>query len=159
MVSEETRPAAKNLMAVKWTPASIVRRQLKAGRRRATTVHLSTYEALGHLSREADRGANLMREAGLDPNDLRLRLIIDTGTDLLCKFLPGHKEVGKFFAEVSKMAGVRFLGILYEQKDSAAAKGESGIVTWIDPFVIEPEAQKQLLALKAHMQNNCTKWN
>lgn len=140
-------------------PAARVRRQLKAGRRRTTnSLDLNSFAALGRIVDEADRGRKLMGEAGLDPNDVRLGLIIRTGTNLLCKPLPAPEHTGPFFEAVSRMADVQFLGILWEQTDRGAeAKGLPGFVSWITPFSAKPEDQEQLNALQAFIMASGTR--
>ncbi|MGA7257951.1 MAG: hypothetical protein WBX09_15010 [Terracidiphilus sp.] len=134
--------------------AARVRRQLKAGRPRKTrSLQLNTFEAMGRIVNEADRARGLMRGAGLDPDDVRLGLIMRTGTNLLCKRLPPPGETGPFFKAISEMASVQFLGILWEQADrDAEVKGRPGFVCWITPFVAEPEYQELLLALQASIR-------
>lgn len=140
-------------------PAARVRRQLKAGRKRTThSLDLNSFAALGRIVDEADRARNLMGEAGLDPNDVRLGLIIRTGPNLLCKPLPAPEQTGPFFEAVAKMAGAQFLGILWEQTDRGAeAKGRPGFVCWITPFSAKPEDLEQLKALQAFISASGTK--
>lgn len=131
------------------TVAARVRRQLKAGRPR-TTRSLERHEALGRIVAEADRARQLMGEAGLIPEDIRLGLVIRTGTDILVKRLPEPEDVARFFTAVSSLVNPHFLGILWEQTDrEAEAQGKPGFTLWITPFVAEPEAQEQLRALQA----------
>jgi hypothetical protein len=131
--------------------AARVRRQLKAGRTRTTAdvKGLNSFTALGILVSQADRARGLMRDAGLDPNDVRLGLIVRTATDIQCKWFPGPGETGPFFTAISGMAGADFLGILWHQTDrEKQANGVPLSTHWVTPFVAEPEAQQQMLALR-----------
>lgn len=137
------------------TAAARVRRQLKAGHPRTVrSLQLNSFEAMGRIVNEADRARSLMRKAGLDPDDVRVGLIMRTGTNLLCKRLPPPGETVPFFTAISEMAGVQFLGILWEQTDrDAEAKSQPGFVCWITPFVAEREHQELLLALQASIRS------
>jgi hypothetical protein len=47
------------------------------------------------------------------------------------------------------MVGAEFLGILWQQVDrKVQANGVPLSTYWVTPFVAEPEAQKQMLALR-----------
>ncbi len=129
--------------------AARVRRQLKAGRPRKTSLSLNSYKAMGVIMGEADRARSLMQKAGLDPVDVRLGLIVRTPTDLHCKWLPVPEDAPEFFAAISAMVGADFLGILWQQTDrEVQANGVSLSNYWVTPFVTEPEAQQQMLALR-----------
>jgi hypothetical protein len=131
--------------------AARVRRQLKAGRKRKIhSLSLNSYAAMGRIMGEADRARGLMRDAGLDPNDVHLGLIIRTATDIHCKWLPAPEDAGPFFAAITSMARAEFLGILWHQTDrEVEANGIPLSNYWITPFVAEAEAQQQMLALRA----------
>jgi hypothetical protein len=89
-----------------------------------------------------------MRDAGLDPNDVNLGLIIRTPTDLLCKWLPTPTEAGPFFAAIAGMADAEFLGILWQQTDRETQADMPLSTYWVTPWRTEPEAQKQMQVLK-----------
>jgi hypothetical protein len=129
--------------------AARVRRQLKAGRPRKTSLSLNSYAAMGQIMGEADRALGLMRDAGLDAADVRLGLIVRTPTDLHCKWLPAPEDAGTFFEAISKTVGAEFLGILWRQIDrEVQTNGVSLSNYWVTPFVTEHEAQQQMLALR-----------
>ena len=148
------RQEGHKAMEAAISAAARVRRQLKAGRPRKTrSLQLNSFEAMGLIVKEADRACGLMSSAGLDPDDVRLGLIMRTGTNLLCKRLPPPGETGPFFTAISEMSNVQFLGILWEQTDrDVEAKVQPGFVCWITPFVAEPEDQELLLALQASIR-------
>ena len=128
--------------------AARVRRQLKAGRPRKTGLSLNSYEAMGRVVGEADRAHGLMSAAGLDVADVHLGLIVRTLTDLHCKWLPVPEEAGAFFAAISDMDAA-FLGILWQQIDREVQVNGVPISNfWVTPFVTEPKAQQQMLALR-----------
>jgi hypothetical protein len=133
------------------TKAARVRRQLSAGRPRTTrSLSLNVYGVVGRLVGEAERARGMMREAGLDPNDVHLGLIIRTSTDLQCKWLPGPEKAEPYFEEIAEMPGAKFLGILWKQTDhEVQSNGVPLSSYWVTPFVAEPEAQEQMLALKS----------
>jgi hypothetical protein len=131
--------------------AARVRRQLKAGRPRTTQPvrDLNSFKAMGILLGQADRARELMHNAGLDPSDVYLGLIIRTPNDLLCKWLPAPEGAETFFTAISGMAGAEFLGILWQQTDrEIQSNGVPLSNYWVTPFVAEPEAQQQMLALR-----------
>jgi len=130
--------------------AARVRRQLKAGRPRKTrSLSLNSYGAVGRIMGEADRARGLMRAAALDAADVRLGLIVRTSDDLHCKWLPEPEEAPAFFTAISGMVDAVFLGILWQQIDhEVQANGVPLSTYWVTPFVAEPEAQKQMLALR-----------
>ena len=128
--------------------AARVRRQLKAGRPRKTSLSLNSYKAMGVIMGEADRARGLMHKAGLDPVDVRLGLIVRTPTDLHCKWLPVPEEAPAFFAAISGMVDAVFLGVLWQQTDrEVQADGVPLSNYWVTPFVTEPEAKQQMSAL------------
>jgi hypothetical protein len=131
--------------------AARVRRQLRAGRPRKThRLDLNSFEVMGRLVSEADRANSLMGEAGLDPADLRLGLIVRTTTDLQCKWLPASEEAGIFFAAISAMAGAEFLGILWKQADRETHVNGLPLVNyWVTPFVAGPEAERLIEAIRS----------
>jgi hypothetical protein len=146
------------------TPAGRVRRQLKAGRpRKILNAALSTFEALNRLVNEADRARTMMREAGLDPNDIKLALIYCTpekqGFEEIgrYKFLPPPQETMEFFnsfEELIQETPVLYMGILWLQMDheSALAKsfGKAEPVVWVTQFVAGPKAEEKLFAARNH---------
>jgi len=131
--------------------AARVRRQLKAGRPRSVqdVKDLNSFKAMGILVSQADRAQELMQDAGLDPNDVRLGLIVRTAKDIMCKWFPAPEEAGPFFAAICDLAGAQFLGVLWHQTDrEIQADGIPRSTYWVTPFVAEPEAQRQMLALR-----------
>ena len=129
--------------------AARVRRQLKAGRPRKASLSLNSYSAMGLVIGEADRARQMMRDAGLDAADVRLGLIVRTTTDLHCKWLPAPEDVAPFFTAITDMVDAEFLGILWQQTDrEVKANGVPLSSFWVTEFVTEPEAQKQMLALR-----------
>lgn len=139
-----------NAMEAAISAAAGVRRQLKAGRPRTGkgSLKLNAYEAMGVLVNQAEGARGLMSKAGLNPEDISLRLIMRTGAGMLLKKLPSPEKAQPFFESVCDTAGAQFLGILWEQTDrDAEAKGKPGITYWVTPFVTEPDAQRQMLAL------------
>lgn len=129
--------------------AARVRRQLKAGRPRKASLSLNSYSAMGLIMGEADRARELMRDAGLDAADVRLGLIVRTSTDLHCKWLPSPEDASTFFTAITGMAEAEFLGILWQQIDrEAQVNGVPLSNYWVTPFVTEPEAQQQMIALR-----------
>jgi|ERR1039458_364778 hypothetical protein len=141
---------AHKAMEVSISATARVRRRLKSGPKRTTrSLQLNSFEALGRLVKDAERACGLMLEAGLDPKDVHLGLIDRTATDIHCKWLPAPKETGPFFAAITGMADAEFLGILWHQTDrEVQANGVPLSTYWVTPFVAEPEAQKQMLALR-----------
>lgn len=130
------------------TAAARVRRQLKAGRpRTARSLTLNAYEVMGILVSQADRASSLMREARLNPKDIKLRLIIRAQEGMLLKRLPPPGETQPFFQAVESMAGAQFLGILWEQTDREAEAGKPPVTYWVTPFVADAESQRQMEAL------------
>jgi hypothetical protein len=147
------------------TPAGRVRRQLKAGRpRKILNVELTTFDALHRLVNEADRARGMMREAGLDPNDINLALIYRTPEK------PGFEQIGRYkflpqpgetmmeffsgFEQQEKDTRVQYLGILWFQMDheSPGAKllGRPEAVSWVTQFVAGPEAEQFQFAARNH---------
>ena len=104
--------------------AARVRRQLKAGRPRTGSLALNAYEALGILVNQVERARGLMSEAGLNPYDISLRLIIRTKAGMLLKKLPPPEEAQTFFTSVCDAAG-QFLGILVGAEGPGRCKGQT----------------------------------
>lgn len=130
------------------TAAARVRRQLKAGRPRTIrSLNLNPYEVMGILVNQADRASGLMAEAQLNPEDIKLRLIIRSQDAMLLKRLPPPEEAKAFFQAVESMAGAQFLGILWEQIDREAEAGKPPVTYWVTPFVADAESQQQMEAL------------
>lgn len=131
------------------TRAARVRRQLKAGRPRTSrSLVLNAYEVMGILVNQADRARGLMGEARLNPEDIKLRLIIRAQDGMLLKRLPPPGQTQGFFQAVASMAGAQFLGILWEQTDrEAEAAGKPHVTYWVTPFVTEAESERQVTAL------------
>jgi hypothetical protein len=147
-LNTEARRDGRKAMEKSISVAARVRRQLKAGRPRKTSLSLNSYSAMGQIMGEADRARGLMRDAGLDVADVRLGLIVRTPTDLHCKWLPAPEDAGTFFAAID-ILGAEFLGILWQQIDrEAQVNGVPLSNYWVTPFVTEPEAQQQMLALR-----------
>lgn len=147
----DARQRGHKVMETRISAAARVRRQLKAGRRRTANgvKDLNGFKALGILVSQAKRAADLMRGAGLDPADVRLGLIYRTSRDVHCKWLPAPASTGPFFTAIADMVGAEFLGILWQQVDrKVQANGVPLSTYWVTPFVAEPEAQKQMLALR-----------
>ena len=132
--------------------AARVRRQLKAGRKRKIhSLSLNSYAAMGRIMGEADRARGLMRDAGLDPNDVHLGLIIRTGESLHCMWLPSPDAAQKFFEDVSCIAGAEFLGILWKQADREIEQDGLPLVSyWVTPFVTDAKAKEQMELLRAY---------
>ena len=131
-------------MEERISTAARVRRQLKVGRPRTGSLTLNAYEALGILEHQTQRAEALMRAEGLNPGDVKLRLIIRLNTGMLLKTMPSPPEAQAFFELVS---GAAFLGILWEQTDRDVTEGQPGVTYWVTPFVTEPQAKGQMLAL------------
>ncbi len=146
------------------TPAGRVRRQLKAGRpRKSLNIPLSTFEALHRIVNEADRARAMMREAGLDPNDIRLALVHCTPDKpgfeetVGYRWLPQPGETMEFFARFESEARdtpLLYLGILWLQMDheSAGAKalGMPEPVVWVTQFIAGPKAEEKLFMARNH---------
>jgi hypothetical protein len=159
-LNKTARKDGHKQMELSITAAAGVRRRLRAGRPRAArSLQLNAYEAMGRIVGDADRARTLMAKAGLDPDDIRLGLIISAEPFPLCMRLPAPTEAGEFFKAIEGLEEARFLGILWEQEDREVAADEPGFTLWITPFVAEPEAQKRLLALAAYIRATGARMN
>lgn len=149
-LSTSARREGHKAMEGAITAAGRVRRQLKAGRPRKThSLQLNSFEVMGRIVSEADRAHELMAKAGIDTNDVHLGLIVRTSTDLHCKWLPAPEETEAFFTAVLGLTDAEFLGILWQQTDrEVQVNGVPLSSYWVTPFTAEPEAQKQMLALR-----------
>jgi hypothetical protein len=135
------------------TAAGKVRRKLKAGAPvRIINQRLSALDAMHRLVTKADKGRNLMRKEGLDPDDIKCALIYSTPEHAGAKWLPDFGKTHEYFAALEEMARtseVWFLGILWHQEDhEAAAKGEPGRVSWVTQFMAGPEVEKILFGVR-----------
>jgi hypothetical protein len=154
MTALSTRAVRKGhkVMESTMTAAARVRRKLKAGRpRTVNSLALNSYALMGALVSQADRAIGLMEDAGLDPNDLRLGLIIRTGDSLHCMWLPPPGEAEGFFGKVSSIASAEFLGILWKQADREIENDGLPLVNyWVTPFAADAKAHQQMELLRAH---------
>lgn len=136
------------------TRASRVRTQIKVGRPIAKARQWDSFQALAKIGERSDCARELMREAGLNANDVRAALVIRTHSGILWKVLPALGETAGFFETVSKI-DEGFLGILWEQTDREAEdQGLPGKYLWITAFATEPEAQQMLSVLKSYIAVN-----
>ena len=137
------------------TVAEKVRRQLKAGRKRKTSVLPSLLDAVQRLSDESARAQSLMAQYSLNANDIRLSLLYRTyprpGMPHIHKnALPAPGEVGSFITqleEMSQLTRVDFLGILWEQHERDP-RAKAPIVAWVTEFADDKQAALDLLVFK-----------
>lgn len=152
-LNEHDRREGRKAMEKTLTAAARVRRRLKAGRpAKIRNEKLSALQAISRLATEADKARNVMREEGLEPEDIKLALIYSTSENFGCKWLPAPSDIPAFFAHfegLSATTEVWFLGILWYQRDAeAAARGESGDVSWVTQFVAGEAAEKVQFAVR-----------
>jgi hypothetical protein len=145
------RSEGRKAMEDSLTTAEKVRRQLKAGRKRKTSVLPSLLDAVQRLSDESVRARGLMLQYGLVPDDIRVALLcraIVPGMPLIKRApLPAPGSIGTFITELEKMSQmtrVDFLGILWEQVDRDP-RAKMPLVVWVTEFADDKQATLDML--------------
>jgi hypothetical protein len=151
------------------TAAARVGRRLRAGRPRAILNEpLDPLQAIHRLVGEANKARDVMKQEGLDPNDIRCGLIYrtpevpDQENFWHCKWLPPLDETKPtleqtkpffdWFLELALKTNILFLGLLWRQVDREANPGGLRVGLWLTPFLTGPKEDKLLLAAKAHYE-------
>jgi hypothetical protein len=149
-LSMEDRREGKKTMEERLSAADRVRRRLKAGRPRTIQqAELSPLQAINRLVSEADKARGVMREEGLEAEDIALGLVFYTPeargyeNDVRCRWLPPPGKTHTFFAAIEKIGNntpTLFMGIVWRLEDRDTGKGAS----WVTPFKGGPEAEAML---------------
>jgi hypothetical protein len=132
--------------ALKDNPSARVRRRLKAGAPRSRET-ITGIQALQILIDQADKAHRLMREEGLSPDDIHIRMVfVDPEAEKIgFKPLPPAALAAPFF-EYFASAPVDCIGIWWFQKDP---KTETGEVSWITQLAGGDKAGQLMLKARA----------
>lgn len=163
MVALDTNARRKGREAMEktLTKAAQVRRVLKGGRpRRIRNEALSLPEAALRIVQEANKARALMKEQGLDSNDISCAMVYCTpevpdSPAWQYKGLPRPEKQNEFFgwfADLGQREAVLFLGILWQLIDRDANPQGVQVSFWLDPFLTGTEIDKRLLAAKQYAE-------
>lgn len=148
LTAEDRQKGFKVMQKRMEDPATKVRQRLKAGRpRRIVNQILPPMAAVGRIVDAIETGRRLMREHGLNPDDITAGLVhttIESG-EFGCKWLPDESgQIGEYVTDFERMAAGRtllFLGMLWKQRHT------DGVSLWVTPFMGGEPARLQLEAV------------
>jgi hypothetical protein len=159
-LDQDARREGRKAMEKSLTAAARMRRRFKAGRpAKIRNDALTPLQAINRLVNEADKARGLMRDEGLEPDDVRCALIFCTpevpGLEEVVRYrwLPAPGETRNIFSAFDDLDrdDALFLGILWYQQDREA-EGEDRHTVWVTQFMGGSKAEQMLYAARDHFR-------